>query len=163
MIERTLVLLKPDAVQRALVGEIISRFERAGLKIVGMKLVWVDENFALKHYTEDLAKRRGEEVRKMMVKFLQEGPVVALAFEGVEAVENVRKLVGPTEPKAALPGTIRGDYAHVCFSYADQKKMVVRNLIHASGNKEDARYEVPLWFDKKELHGYKTVHDMHLF
>ncbi len=163
MIESTLVLLKPDAVQRALVGEIISRFERVGLKIVGLKLVWVDENFALKHYTEDLAKRRGEEVRKMMVKFLQEGPVVALAIEGVEAVENVRKMVGPTEPKAALPGTIRGDYAHVCFSYADQKKMVVRNLIHASGNKEDAKYEVPLWFDKKELHGYKTVHDVHLF
>ncbi len=162
MIERTLVLLKPDAVQRALVGEIIARFERAGLKIVGMKLVWVDEQFALKHYTEDLAKRRGEEVRKNMVKFLQEGPVVAMTFEGVEAVEIVRKIVGATEPKAALPGTIRGDYAHVCFSYADQKKTIVRNLIHASANKEDSKYEVPLWFNKNELHSYKTVHDVHV-
>lgn len=163
MIERTLVLLKPDAVQRALVGEIISRFERAGLKIVGMKMVWVDEKFALKHYTEDLAKRRGEEVRKNMVKFLQEGPVIAMVFEGVEAVEVVRKIVGSTEPKSALPGTIRGDYAHVCFSYADQKKTVVRNLIHASADKKDATYEVSLWFDAKEMHSFKTVHDVHIF
>ena len=163
MIERTLVLLKPDAVQRALVGEIIARFERAGLKIVGMKMVWVNEQFALKHYTEDLAKRRGEEVRKGMVKFLQEGPVIALVLEGVEAVEIVRKIVGSTEPKAALPGTIRGDYAHICFSYADQKKMVVHNLIHASADKNDAKYEVPLWFDEKEMHSFKTVHDVHIF
>ena len=163
MIEQTLVMLKPDAVQRTLIGDIISRFERAGLKIIGMKMVWVDEKFSLKHYTDDLAKRRGEEVRKMMVSFLQEGPVVAMCLEGVESVENVRKIVGSTEPKAASPGTIRGDYAHVCFSYADKKKTVVRNLIHASGNKEDAKYEVALWFDKKELHSYKTVHDVHLF
>ncbi len=162
MIEQTLVLLKPDAVQRALIGEIIARFERAGLKIVGMKMVWVDEQFALKHYTEDLAKRRGEAVRRNMVKFLQEGPVVAFILEGVEAVEIVRKIVGSTEPKAAPPGTIHGDYAHVCFSYADQKKTVVRNLIHASANNDDAKYEVPLWFNEKEMHSYKTVHDIHI-
>lgn len=163
MIERTLVLLKPDAVQRCLVGEIIMRFERAGLKIVGMKMVWVDENFALKHYTEDLAKRRGEHVRTMMTQFLREGPIIAIALEGVEAVENVRKIVGSTEPKAAPPGTIRGDYSHVSFGYADEKGIPVRNLIHASGNKEDAKYEVPLWFSEKEMHSYKTVHDMHVF
>lgn len=163
MIERTLVLLKPDAVQRAFMGEIISRFERAGLKIVGAKMVWVDEAFAKKHYREELAKRRGEHIRQMNVDFLKEGPVLALALEGVEAVEIARKLVGPTEPKAAPPGTIRGDYAHVCYSYADQKRTVIRNLIHASADKNDAKLELELWFSPEELHSYKTVHDIHLF
>jgi nucleoside-diphosphate kinase len=163
MIERTLVLLKPDAVQRAFAGEIISRFERAGLKIVGMKMVWVDENFAKKHYREELAQRRGENVRNLMVGFIKEGPVIAIAIEGVEAVEVVRKMVGATEPKAAAPGTIRGDYAHVCYSYADAKKTVVKNLIHASSDKNDAKLEVELWFTPKELHAYKSVHDVHIF
>ena len=162
MIERTLVLMKPDAVQRGVMGEILQRFERTGLKVVGMKMVWVDEKFALKHYTEDLAKRRGEQVRKSMVAFLQEGPVVAIVFEGIDAVEVVRKMVGSTEPKAAAPGTIRGDYAHMSFAHGDECKKVVRNLIHASGNREDAQYEVPLWFEPKELHTYKTVHDIHI-
>jgi len=163
MIERTLVLLKPDAVQRAFAGEIISRFERAGLKIVGLKMVLADEDFAKKHYREELAKRRGEHVRKLMVDFLQGGPVIAIALEGVDAVEIVRKMVGATEPKAAQPGTIRGDYAHVCYSYADEKKMVVKNLIHASSDKSDAKLELDLWFSPKELHNYKSVHDVHIF
>jgi nucleoside-diphosphate kinase len=162
-LERTLVLLKPDAVQRAIVGDILTRFERAGLKIVGIKMVWVDEDFAKKHYREELAKRRGEHVRQMNVDFLKEGPIVAIALEGVEAVEVVRKIVGPTEPKAAAPGTIRGDYAHVCYSYADSKKTVIRNLIHASSDKNDAKLELELWFAPKEMHTYKTVHDIHLF
>lgn len=162
-IERTLVLLKPDAVQRCFAGEIITRFEKVGLKIVGMKMQWVDADFAKKHYTEDISIRRGEHVRNHLVKFLQEGPVVAIVLEGVNAIENVRKIVGSTEPKAAQPGTIRGDYAHVSYAYADEKQMVVRNLIHASSDKKDADYEVPLWFSPKEIHGYKTVHDLHIF
>ncbi len=163
MIERTLVLLKPDAVQRGFIGELITRFERAGLKIIGMKMVWVDETFAKKHYREELAKRRGEHIRQMNVDFLTEGPVVAIALEGVESIVIVRKLIGSTEPKAALPGTIRGDYAHASYGYADLKKSVVRNLVHASADAHDAALEVPLWFTQKELHSYKTVHDAHLF
>ncbi|MFH1400034.1 MAG: nucleoside-diphosphate kinase [Nanoarchaeota archaeon] len=162
MIERTLVLVKPDGVQRGLVGKILMRFEDAGLKIIGMKMIWADETFAKKHYTEDLAKRRGQKVRDMMVQFLQHGPVVAFCLEGVRAIENVRKIVGSTEPRAAAPGTIRGDFSHVSFSYCDDKGQVVKNLIHASSDKNDAESEIALWFDAKDLHTYRTVHDVHI-
>ncbi len=162
MIEKSLVLLKPDAVQRSLMGRIVQRFEDAGLKIIGLKMVWIDEDFAKKHYF-DVAQRRGEKVFKLMVKFLAHGPVVAICIEGVNAIENVRKLVGATEPKSANPGTIRGDFAHISYSYADAKNLGVKNLIHASGSTDDAKIEIPLWFSPKELHSYKTVHDLHIF
>lgn len=162
MLEQTLVLLKPDAVQRGFIGEIIARFEKAGLKIVGMKLIHANEELAKSHYTEDLAKRRGEHVRNYNVKFLLEGPVVAIVLEGIQAIEIVRKIIGPTEPKAAPPGTIRGDYAHVSYAYADANKTVVRNLIHASSDKNDAQNEIKVWFKPSELFKYKTVHDVHL-
>jgi nucleoside-diphosphate kinase len=157
--ERTLVLVKPEGVQRELVGKIISRFEDAGLKIIGMKMVWADKEFAKKHYTEDISKRRGEKVRNLLIDYITEGPVVAMVLEGVNAIENVRKIVGGTEPKSAPPGTIRGDFAHVSYAYADKKEIAVKNLIHASGNEEDAKHEVPLWFNKNELHSYKTIQD----
>lgn len=162
MIQRTLVLLKPDAVQRQLMGRIIQRFEDAGLKIVGMKLVRVDKKFAEKHYTEDVAKRRGDPVRKMLLEYLTEGPVLAVCLEGIEAVELVRKMVGPTEPKSAPPGTIRGDFAHQSFVYADNKKIPIKNLIHASGNEKEAKEEIALWFLKEELQSYSSVHDLHV-
>ncbi len=162
MVERTLVLLKPDAVQRAVMGRILSRFEDAGLKAVGMKMVWVDRKFALKHYTEELAKRAGASVREMIAQFLTTGPVVAMVVEGVNAIDNVRKMVGSTEPKSAAPGTIRGDFSHVSYAYADARKAPVKNLVHASSSKEDAAAEIKLWFTPKELHSYKTVHDIHL-
>jgi len=162
LIERTLVLIKPDGVQRSLIGRIITRFEDAGLKIVGMKMSWVDEAFAKQHYTEDLAIRRGEHVRKYMTDFITSGPVIAMVIEGVDAIENVRKIVGATEPKSAAPGTIRGDFCHVSYSHCDEKKQGVKNVIHASADKKDAAYEVPLWFTPKELHTYKTVHDIHV-
>ncbi|MBI2142452.1 nucleoside-diphosphate kinase [Candidatus Woesearchaeota archaeon] len=163
MIERTLVLIKPDGVQRGLAGKIISRFEEAGLKITGLKMKWADKSFAMKHYTEDLAKRRGEQVRKNMVEFISSGPVVAIALEGVNAIEIVRKMTGDTEPRAALPGTIRGDYSHASYAYADSKKGPVKNIIHASSSKKDAEYELSLWFDRKELHSYRTAHEEHVF
>jgi len=97
-----------------------------------MKMVWIDEDFAKKHYF-DLAERRGEHVLNNMVNLMTEGPVVAIALEGVEAVENVRRIVGGTEPKSAAPGTIRGDFAHHSFAYTDSKDQGIRNLIHASG------------------------------
>jgi nucleoside-diphosphate kinase len=162
MIEKTLILLKPDAVQRGLMGEIITRFERAGLKIIGMKMVWVDEELAKKHYREELAKRRGEHVRTKNVNFLKEGPVVAMVLEGINAIEITRKIVGPTEPKSAPPGTIRGDYAHASYQWADEKNVAVKNLIHASADKNDAELEINLWFKPEEMHDYKTVHDVHV-
>ncbi|MCX8194378.1 MAG: nucleoside-diphosphate kinase [Candidatus Pacearchaeota archaeon] len=162
MIQRTLVLLKPDAVQRGLTGRILERFENAGLKIVAMKMIWADEKLAAKHYN-DLGERRGEEVKKRMVDFLTKtGPVVALVLEGVEAVEVVRKLVGGTEPKTALPGTIRGDFAHLSLVYGDSKNKAVPNLIHASGSVEEAKKEIALWFKPQEIHSYKLSYEEHV-
>ncbi len=163
MLERTLVLIKPDAVYRCVSGEMISRFERAGLKIVGLKMVWCDREHAMKHYTDDIAKRRGEFVRNKLLELITRGPVIALCLEGIEAVEVIRKLVGNTEPRTALPGTIRGDYAHMTYEHADAVNKAIPNLIHASGNKEEAKTEIALWFTSKELHSYKTVHDILMF
>jgi len=162
-IERTLVLLKPDAVKRGLMGEIIARFERAGLKIVGLRLCYVDAKKAKKHYTEDIIKRRGEKVRNFLINFITSGPVLAVAVEGVDAIENVRLMVGSTEPKAALPGTIRGDYAHVSYRHADAQNKVVENLIHASADKADAEREIYIWFNNDELFDYQTVYESHTF
>lgn len=161
MIEKTLVLVKPDGVKRGLIGRILSRFEDAGFKIVAMKLRQSDEAHALKHYTEDIEKRRGKKVRDLLVDFLKSGPVLAFVVEGVNAIENVRKIVGATEPKAAAPGTIRGDFSHVSFGYADAKGRVVENLIHASSDAADAEREVWLWFNEDEVCEYKTVHEAH--
>lgn len=162
MIEQTLILIKPDGVERGLIGECIMRFERAGFKIVGMRMLWTDKEHAMKHYTEDIAKRRGERVRKDLLELITSGPVVAIAVEGVDAIENIRKIVGPTEPKSALPGTIRGDFAHTSYAYADKKSIAIKNIIHASSDKKDAEYEIPLWFTEDQLHSYSTVHDKHI-
>ncbi len=159
--EKTLVLIKPDGVKRGMMGRILQRFEDTGMKIVGMKMRNVDEEHAFKHYTEDITKRRGEKVRNMLVDFLKSGPVLAFVVEGVNAIENVRKIVGATEPKSAVPGTIRGDFAHVSFSYADEKGKVVENLIHASSDAADAEREVWLWFNEDELADYRLAHEAH--
>ncbi len=156
-IERTLVLIKPDGVQRALVGEILTRFEKVGLSIVGMKMVMVDADFSKEHYKAHVDKPFYPGLETMIT----EGPVVALVLEGVSAVEQVRKMVGGTEPKSAMPGTIRGDYAHVSYKHADAKGIAVKNLIHASGTSEEAIEEVKLWFEDSELHSYETVHEVH--
>jgi nucleoside-diphosphate kinase len=160
-VERTLVLLKPDAVERSLVGKIISRFEEAGFKIVGMKLIKADKETVGKHYTEDLAKRRGEHVRQYNIDFISSGPVVAMVVEGVNAVENVRKFCGTTEPKSSLPGTIRGDFSHVSYGYCDDAKMVVKNIIHASEDDHYAEQEIKVWFKPSELVDYTNVHERH--
>jgi len=158
MIERTLVLLKPEAVQRHIIGKIISRFENTGLKIVGMKQIWVDKEFAKRHYF-DVAERHGEQILKQLADYFTQGPVIAIVLEGSSAVENVRKLVGPTEPKACLPGTIRGDFCHGSYKNFDSKKTAVRNVIHASSNKKEAEQEIKLWFKKEEIYSYKTIND----
>jgi nucleoside-diphosphate kinase len=162
MIQRTLVLIKPDGVERGITGEIIQRYERKGLKIIAIKMVWIDKRMALKHYTEDIAKRRGEHVRNYLVEYVTSGPVVAIALEGVDAIENVRTITGDTEPKSATPGTIRGDFSPVSYKYCDSKKMAIKNTIHASANEEDAEREIKLWFSEKELHNYQNVHEKHV-
>jgi nucleoside-diphosphate kinase len=161
-IERTLILLKPDTVQRQLTGRIIQRFEDAGYKVVGMKMKWIDEELGKKHYF-DVAQRRGEAVLTNLLSFMRAGPVIAMCIEGVDVVENVRKMVGGTEPKTALPGTIRGDFSHHSYSHTDKAGKAISNLIHASGNVEEAKYEIDLWFTAGELHTYKTVHEAHTF
>ncbi len=149
-LQRTLVLLKPDALHRGIVGDILHRFERVGAKMVGLKMLVSDKDAASRHYTEDLAKRRGEKVRNMMIEMITSGPIIAIVFEGIEIVETVRKLVGSTEPKSSAPGTIRGDFSHVSFEYADAKQIPVMNLIHASSSPEEAEVEIGVWFKPEE-------------
>lgn len=158
-VERTLVVFKPDAVQRGIVGEILMRFERVGLKMVGVKMTSPNRDHFYKHY-EDIGKmvtRRGEETFNVTLDFMMNGPVVAIVFEGVEAVSLVRKIVGPTEPKSADMGTIRGDYSHMSFGYADDCQKGVPNLIHASGDAEEATKEIQHWFKPEELLDYNML------
>ena len=160
-IEQTLVLIKPDGVERGLIGEIIRRIERTGLKIVGMKMIWMDENFAQKHYF-DVGQRHGEEILKRSIEYITEGPVIAICFEGVNAIDVVRKIIGSTYPAEALPGTIRGDFCHISKDYANKNKKKVGNLIHASSNKKDAEKELALWFSINEIHNYKRTDEEHV-
>jgi nucleoside-diphosphate kinase len=162
VIQRTLVVLKPDAVKRSLVGRVIQRLEDAGLKIVGAKMRAVDADFARRHYF-DLAERWGEAAYRKVADFMQSGPVLALAVEGVDAVPAVRKLVGHTFPAEAAPGTIRGDFAHHSKAHADDTGGAIMNLVHASGNAEEAAYEVSLWFADDELFDYATAAEAFTF
>lgn len=158
-VERTLIVFKPDAVQRGIVGEILQRFERVGLKMVGVKMAAPDQDHYHTHYEGigKLATRRGEETLNITLKMMMEGPVIAMVMEGVEAVAVVRKLVGPTEPKSADMGTIRGDFSHISFGYADSCQMGIPNLIHASGDPEEAAQEIAHWFKPEELMDYQTL------
>ena len=161
MIEKTLVLIKPDGVQRSLAGKIITRFEDAGLKIIGIKMDWVDEKFVEKHYF-DIKERYDKRIFDNLSQYLREGPVIAMVLEGVDVVSTVRKITGSTYPNEAQPGTIRGDFAHISKDYANKHKKKIGNLIHASANPKEAKYEINLWFKKEEMHTYKTVHDVHV-
>lgn len=159
-LEKTLVLLKPDAVQRGLMGRIIQRFEDVGLKLVAAKLVWVDEKFAAKHYF-DVLERYGQRIFKSLSDYLTEGPVLAMVWEGVGAISMVRKLVGTTYPFDSPPGTIRGDFSHISKDYANNNDRKVGNLIHASAKPEEAEHEINLWFSEQELHSYSVAHESH--
>ncbi|MCR4285092.1 MAG: nucleoside-diphosphate kinase [archaeon] len=153
MIEKTLVLVKPDGVVRGLIGEIIRRFEVAGLKIVGMKMNHITPDFAKKHYFAHTEKDFYPELEKRITS----GPVIAMILEGIKAIEVVRKIVGLTDSSKSGPGTIRGDFGHVNLGYKGTK-----NLVHASGNLDEAKKEVELWFKKEELFGYKTLYEKHI-
>lgn len=160
IIERTLVLIKPDGVKRGLTGEVLQRFEQAGFKIVGMKMVNPNEELASEHYGEDIEKRRGKHVRDKLMDMLKRGPVVAFVLEGFHAIEIIRKIVGDTEPRKAMPGTIRGDYSYSSYESADAKGHAVLNIIHASSSHEDAQKEIKLWFKPEELYSYKNMHEL---
>lgn len=150
MIEKTFVMFKPDAVQRAVMGEILTRFEKVGLKIVAMKMVWVDQGFSKNHYAEHVGKPFYAELELLIT----EGPVLAMILEGRNAIAVVRKMVGATKPDDSPPGTIRGDYAHALGDG--------RNLIHASANDSDAQKEIPLWFQENEVHSYSRADERHV-
>lgn len=158
--ERTLIILKPDTIQRGLIGEVITRFERAGLKIVAMKMVAPDELHFHKHYEgiSNLISRWGEDIYDITLKAMTETPVIAFVLEGIEAVAHVRKMVGTTDPKDSAPGTIRGDYTHITRGYTNPIGSTLPNIVHASGNVEEAEKEIALWFSNEEIYGdYETA------
>ncbi|MEX0617043.1 MAG: nucleoside-diphosphate kinase [Candidatus Woykebacteria bacterium] len=181
--ERTVILIKPDGVKRALVGEVISRFEKMGLKIVAMKLVWANYDQLGKHYKDDkeylmslgektlktyeeYGKDPGEDlgttdvlelgkmIRQWTINYVGSGPIVAILLEGRHAVDNVRSVAGPTMPVKAAPGTIRGDLATDSAAYANVEKRGVENIVHVSGSVKEAKFEESLWFHKDEIQSY---------
>jgi len=141
--ERTFVMLKPDAVQRGCIGEIITRFEQKGIKIVAMKLVSVDRKLAEKHY----GVHKGKPFFEPTVSYITSSPVVAMVLEGINVIEMVRSMTGATDPQKAAPGTIRGDYG----------QFIGRNIIHASDGKETAQFEINLWFTKDDIASYSRI------
>ena len=189
--ERTFVILKPDAIQRGLVGEIIKRFERIGLKIVGMKMHMVNEKVLWEHYNKDdawylkkgtniVANKKslgmkitkkpieyGKDIIRAMVHYMCAGPVVSLVIEGNQAQAVVKRLVGGTEPATADTGTIRGDYALDTYYICDvDGSRGMRNLIHCTDPADGAgayKREVNLWFTKQEIHDYRLVSEAMLY
>jgi len=186
--ERTLVVVKPDGIQRALFGEIMRRYERIGLKLVALKMFVPSESMIEKHYLLDSNwkknvgeksiesyKKKGEappsndpiEVANLVIERLKEymssGPVIAMVWEGAHAVELVRKITGGTEPRSASVGTIRGDFVLDSYQMADTDGRAIRNLIHASGSVGEAQKEIPLWFKPKEIVNYSVPHEATLY
>ena len=186
--EQTLILIKPDGIQRNLIGEIIGRFERVGLKLVAVKMVLPQSDFIEKHYTVDPEWRRitGEKTIKSyrdkglqppfedpykiteiilnnLKKFMAVGPMIAMVWQGVHAVKIVRKLVGGTEPLSSDVGTIRGDFVLDSYQLSDTDGRAIRNLVHASGSIEDAEKEINLWFKPEEIINYKLISERILY
>jgi nucleoside-diphosphate kinase len=179
--EKTLVLLKPDVVQRGLVGEIVTRFERKGLKIVAMKMVWPSEEQALEHYTwpehamvalgertRAAYKEKGIEdkrtpkeialnIQKKLVTYLSAGPLVAMVIEGAHAIAYVRKLRGSVNTLTADLGSITGDYTIDSYFLSDEDDRAARTLVHASGSVEEATNEIKIWFTQKEIYDYNLA------
>ena len=180
--EKSLVLVKPDGVQRGLVGETIRRYEQCGLKLVAIKMIIPSKEQALAHYSVDPQwafktgtksieswKAKGltpptddpvelaEAVRKQLVEFLSSGPIVAMVWQGMNAIGVIRKITGGTEPLTSVPGTIRGDYTIDSYSAADTDKRAVRNIIHASGAIDEAEKEMALWFKPEEILNYRLI------
>jgi nucleoside-diphosphate kinase len=192
VMERTLIIIKPDAIQRGIAGDIITRFEKVGLKLIGLKMFIPSEDLLNQHYpverkefiegmgqktlenykelnmnphdyfgTDD-AFAIGMTVQKWLVEFMISDPVIAVVLEGPHAIEVVRKIRGHTLPLKAQPGTITGDYSFDSSSIANNDMRPIRNLVHASGNQDEAEFEIDLWFNKDELFDYHAVHQEHM-
>lgn len=186
--ERTLVVIKPDGVQRSLVGEIMKRYESLGLKLVAMKMIVADKEFIEKHYTLDPNWRTvtGEKTIKgyqdkgltppsmdplkitakilaNLMKYMTSGPIIAMVWQGAHSVKIIRKTTGGTEPLTSDPGTIRGDYVVDSYKMSDDDNRSVRNLIHASGSVEEAEMEIKHWFSEKEIINYRLVQEQILY
>ena len=182
--EKTLVLIKPDGVQRTLIGEIIKRYERSGLKLIGLKMIVPSKEMAKKHYygvggdewlegvganTRKAYEKKGQKppydtnmeigqaVLEACAKYLSSGPVIAIIWQGNGAVGLVRKITGGTEPLTSDVGTIRGDFTLDSYSLADTDKRSIRNLVHASGSVEEAEKEIKIWFSDKEVLDYRLI------
>jgi len=180
--EKTLVLIKPDGVQRSLIGEVIKRYEQCGLKLVALKMLIPTKKQAYDHYHTDPNwpmtngtrtiegyKLKGktpptndplkmaEITRATLTKYIISGPVIAMIWQGMNAISNIRKITGHTEPSQSTPGTIRGDYTIDSYDMADIDHRSVRNIIHASGSIEEAKKEIPIWFSKKEILNYRLI------
>jgi nucleoside-diphosphate kinase len=186
--ECTLVLIKPDGIQRSLIGEIISRYEKTGLKLLGLKLVLPTEDLVEKHYLADPdwkikagtksiqaykaknlkppfkeAEKMGEVILERLKKYLSCGPVVAMVWQGMNSVGVVRKITGETDPLVSDVGTIRGDFTLDSCTIADIDDRAVRNLVHASGTVLEAQKEISLWFKPEELMQYSLVGESILY
>ena len=184
--ERTLIFIKPDGVQRGLVGEVLRRFERAGLKVVGLKMVQAKPDFLEKHYPNNTDFLRtlggktkeafaaagldvkqqassddpltiGRAVRGWLIDYVASSPVVAFVLDGIQAVGTARKIVGDTLPFRAAPGTIRGDFSIDSPTVANLQRRPVRNMINASGTVDEAEFEIKMWFRPEELFAYRRV------
>jgi nucleoside-diphosphate kinase len=156
--ERTFVAIKPDGIQRGLIGEVIMRFERVGLKLVAIKMLTVGQEHVEKHYAQI-----DEKIKAHLVKYLTSGPVVAMVWEGAHSVKLVRKLVGKTEPLSSEVGTIRGDFVLDSYEMSDADGRAVRNIIHASGNVDEAKFEIDHWFKPDEVTDYRLVQEEILY
>jgi len=186
--EQTLVIIKPDGIQRSLIGEVIARYERMGLKLVGIKMVVATEKMVEQHYLADpnwkmnvgektLAAYNkkgetppsddplilGETILGALKKYITSGPVIPMVWQGAHAVEVVKKITGGTEPRTSDVGTIRGDFVLDSYPMADQDGRAIRNVVHISGNTDDARAEIPIWFNSKELIEYRLVQEQILY
>jgi len=186
--ERTLVIVKPDGVQRSLIGEIIKRYERAGLKLAAVKMLVPTEEMVEKHYTLDpnwrritgekrikAAQAKGQKppsedpleitaiVLNTLKKYLTSGPVIAMVWEGAHAVAIIRKITGGTEPLSTDVGTIRGDFVLDSYEMSDADARSVRNLVHASGSVKEASDEIKHWFKKEEIIDYKLVQEQIIY
>lgn len=176
MKERTLVLLKPDALLRGIVGQIIDRFEKVGLKIVGLKMIEAPSEILEKHYEKDdkwlrekgeLFKKKlnlpeeadpikaGKSIVEGLIKDMQITPIIAIVLEGHNAVHTVKKLTGPTNIDEAMPGTIRGDFSHDTFELANKSYRPILTIIHTTDNPTEAQKEINFWFSPKEIYEYK--------
>ncbi len=185
--EQTFVILKPDAIQRGLIGEIISRLERTGLKLVALKMINATEDQCWKHYNKDdawflekgqkvVANREasgmpiekeaieyGRDIIGALVKFMTCSPIIPMVFEGNQAVGVIKKIVGGTEPLTSDVGTIRGDLTLDSYELSNLDDRAVRNLIHCSDKPEEAQREISLWFKEEELMKYRLISEQVLY